>query len=98
MIKKINNYYVAIIIIVFSFFIILNYSNCNISVLINASKTFGIKNSIKNCKSNLKEFWYFKIRDLFINTVFEEKLRIYKAKNYGSRYVVLKKEHFQKKK
>ena len=97
MIKKINNYYVAIIIIVFSFFIILNYSNCNISVLINASKTFGVKNSIKNCKSNLKEFWYFKARDFFINTPLEEKLRIYKAKNYGSRYVVLKKEHFQKK-
>jgi len=100
LIKKINNYQFAtaiLFITIFSFLILLNYSNCNVAVLINASKTFGIKDSIKNCKSNLKEFWYFKARDVFINTVFEEKLRIYKAKNYGSRYVVLKKEHFQKK-
>ena len=100
MIKKINNYYFAIIIIfiiVFSFFIILNYSNCNVSALINSSKTFGIKSSIKNCKSNFKEFWYYKTRNIFINTIFEEKLRIYKAKKHGSRYVVLKKENFKKK-
>ena len=69
LIKKINNYQFAtaiLFITIFSFLILLNYSNCNVAVLINASKTFGIKDSIKNCKSNLKEFWYFKARDVLL--------------------------------
>ena len=40
--------------------------------LINSSKTFGIKNSIKNCNSNFKNFWYYKARGIIINTIFEE--------------------------
>tara|TARA_B100001123_G_scaffold126195_1_gene147059 strand:- start:250 stop:2628 length:2379 start_codon:yes stop_codon:yes gene_type:complete len=98
--KKFNNYQIASIvlfIIIFFILILLNYSNCNVANVINSSKTFGIENSIKNCKSNIKKFWYFKVRDVFINTIFEEKLRIYKSKKFGSRYVVLKKKHFEKK-
>ena len=98
--KKFNNYQVASIflfVIIFFFLVLLNYSNCNIASVINSSKTFGIENSLKNCKSNVKNFWYLKVKDLFINTIFEEKLRIYKGKKHGSRYVVLKKKHFEKK-
>ena len=98
--KKFNNYQIASIvlfIIIFFILILLNYSNCNVANVINSSKTFGIENSIKNCKSNIKKFWYFKARDVFINTIFEEKLRIYKSKKFGSRYVILKKKHFEKK-
>ena len=101
MFKKKFNTYQIIFIFLFSstlfLFILLNYSNCNVGSLINSSKTFGIKNSIKNCKSNFKNFWYYKARGIIINSIFEEKLRIYKAKKHGSRYVVLKKEHFKKK-
>ena len=100
LIKKISNYKIIFFIIfltILSFVLFLNYSNCNINVLLNASKTFGIKNSVKNCNSNLKKFWYFKTRNFFINTIFEEKLRIYKAKKHGSRYVFLEEKHFKKK-
>ena len=99
--KKFNIYQIVSIILfitIFFLLILLNYSNCNVGVLVKSSKTFGIENSIKNCKTNLKNFWYLKTRSIFINTIFEEKLRIYKAKKYGSRYVILKKEHFDIKK
>ena len=46
-----------------------------------------------NRKADFKDF---KIRNLFINTIFEEKLRIYKAEKHGSRYVILKKEYFKR--
>ena len=83
-----------LLILTICLFAFLNYSNCNVFSAINSSKTFGIKNSIKGCETNIKNFWYFKIRKLFINTIFEEKLRIYKAEKHGSRYVILKKRIF----
>ena len=98
--KKFNKYQIVsifIIIIIFLLITFLNYSNCNVGNFINSSKTFGIKNSINNCKSNIKKFWYYQTRNIFINTIFEEELRIYKAKKHGSRYVLLKKEHLNKK-
>ena len=98
--KKFNKYQIVsifIIIIIFLLITFLNYSNCNFGNFINSSKTFGIKNSINNCKSNIKKFWYYQTRNIFINTIFEEELRIYKAKKHGSRYVLLKKEHLNKK-
>ena len=95
--NKFKSIVALLLILTICLFAFLNYSNCNVVSAINSSKTFGIKNSIKGCETNIKNFWYFKIRNLFINTIFEEKLRIYKAEKHGSRYVILKKEYFEKK-
>ena len=54
--KKFNIYQIVSIILfitIFFLLILLNYSNCNVGVLVKSSKTFGIENSIKNCKTNV---------------------------------------------
>lgn len=88
----------TIILVIFFSINFINISGCNFNNFLKSSKDFGLNISIENCKSNIKEYWYISLKNLFTDTIFEEKLRIYKKNKHGSRYVVLKKEYLKKEK